>query len=45
MNYEASSFLKILIPKINKLPINAGITKLINHMVTVVTNPMPNVLM
>src|SRR5678816_2686940 len=43
MSYEASSFLKNLIPSINKLPIVAGITKLMNQIV-VVTNPIANVL-
>src|SRR6187402_419974 len=43
MNYEASSFLKNFIPIINKLPIDAGITKLINRMV-VGTNPIARVL-
>jgi hypothetical protein len=43
MSYEASSFLKNFIPSINKLPIVAGITKLINQIV-VVTNPIANVL-
>ena len=43
MNYEASSFLKSFIPSINKLPIAAGTTKLINQMV-VGTNPIANVL-
>src|SRR6185436_18519596 len=37
-NYEASSFLKNFIPSINKLPIAAGTTKLMNQIV-VVTNP------
>src|SRR5215813_2076625 len=43
MNYEASSFLKNFIPSINKLPIAAGITKLMNQMV-VVTNPIARLL-
>src|SRR6476620_10925434 len=43
MSYEASSFLKNFIPSINKLPIVAGITRLINQIV-VVTNPIANVL-
>src|SRR6478609_7901647 len=43
MSYEASSFLKNFIPSINKLPIAAGITKLI-HQIVVVTKPIANVL-
>src|SRR5258705_7110266 len=43
VSYEASSFLKSFIPTINKLPIIAGITKLINQIV-VVTKTIPSVL-
>ena len=42
MNYETSFLLKNFIPSINKLPIAAGTTRLMNQIV-VVTKPIPSV--